>query len=317
MTAPGIVIAPAISAEANVFIKERWGKHTLIFTDAARRRDGSCGAAFVVPEMGVRELFPLGNIESTEEGELTAILMATKWVEQNVTDMAVIMSDSRPALGKITSITVSQTSTTARCIQNIWREVNDRGSHLEFAWIKGHSGIRGNDEADRAAKMAAGLPAIMSIRPSVDTQKSRLEEHAKKTWQRQWSSPKTSAGKFYIKHSPTALFRPAFFGESRAEQLSLSRIRLDKLNLNYKLFKENLHPTGLCDTCKKYETTEHTLMECPRYGEERKEMYKRVNKKTREEISLSTLLKFQTKETRRAVLFFFKKTGLLNRSSKE
>ncbi|KZS08834.1 Uncharacterized protein APZ42_027089 [Daphnia magna] len=150
------------------------------------------------------------------------------------------------------------------------------------------------------AQMAAGLPAIMNIRPSVDTKKSRIDEHAKKTWQRQWLSPKTSAGKFYIKHSPTALFRPAFFGESRAEQLSLSKIRLDKLNLNYKLFKENLHPTGLCDTCKKYETTKHALMECPRYGEERKEMYKSVNQKTREEISLSILLKFQTKETRRA-----------------
>ena len=61
------------------------------------------------------ELFPLGKMESTEEGERKANFMANKWAEQNVPDMAIIMSDSRPDLEKISSITVSQKSTAARC----------------------------------------------------------------------------------------------------------------------------------------------------------------------------------------------------------
>jgi hypothetical protein len=54
----------------------------------------------------------------------------------------------------------------------------------------------------RAAKLADRFPEIMSTRPLVVTQK-RPEKHANKMWQRQWSSPKTTTGKFYIKHSPS------------------------------------------------------------------------------------------------------------------
>jgi hypothetical protein len=54
----------------------------------------------------------------------------------------------------------------------------------------------------RAAKLADRFPEIMSTRPLVVTQK-RPEKHANKMWQRQWSSPKTTTGKLYIKHSPS------------------------------------------------------------------------------------------------------------------
>jgi hypothetical protein len=87
-------------------------------------------------------------------------------------------------------------------------------------------------------------------------------------WQRQWSSPKTTTSKFYIKHFSTALLCPAFFGESRAEEVSLSKIRLDKLNLCHKLFNNET-----CTDGKK----------------ERKDTYKSIFQKTREKISLATL----------------------------
>ena len=112
------------------------------------------------------------------------------------------------------------------------------------------------------------------------SERARVSVSGAQVWQRQWSSPKTSTGKIYIKHSPTAFFRPAFFGESRVEQVSLSEIRLDKLNLNHKVLKENLYSTDLCDTCKKYENTERTLIECPRCREEKNEIYKSVNQET-------------------------------------
>ncbi|EFX76749.1 hypothetical protein DAPPUDRAFT_106649 [Daphnia pulex] len=107
-------------------------------------------------------------------------------------------------------------------------EVNNRGSYLVFECIKGHSNIRGNEEVIRAAKLADGLPEITSTRPLVATQKWP-EKLANKMWQRQWSSPKTTT---------------AFFVESRAEQVSLSKIRLDKLNLNYKLFNKETCTDG-------------------------------------------------------------------------
>jgi hypothetical protein len=122
-------------------------------------------------------------------------------------------------------------------------EVNNRSSHLTFACIKGHFSIRSNEEVDRAVKLQAEFPEIVSIRPSVATQK-RLDKHAKKMWQRQWSSPKATTSKFYVKNFSTALLCPAFFMELRAEQVSLSKIRLDKLNLYHKLFNKETFTNG-------------------------------------------------------------------------
>jgi hypothetical protein len=71
MTYPEIVTAPANTAEEKLFMEKRLGEHTLFFTDATRRRDGSCRAAFVIQRMAIKEICPLGKIEPTEEGELT------------------------------------------------------------------------------------------------------------------------------------------------------------------------------------------------------------------------------------------------------
>jgi hypothetical protein len=121
----------------------------------------------------------------------------------------------------------------------------------------------------------------MSIKPSVTTKKG-LDEHTKKMWQMQYSSPKTTSGKFYKKHSPTTLLCPAIFGESRSKQVTLSKVHFDKLNINHKRFQENLHPMGPSDTCYKSESTDHVLMEFPRYGEESRDIHKNISQITRE-----------------------------------
>jgi hypothetical protein len=176
---------------------------------------------------------------------------------------------------KISSTTAKKTSASAKCIQSIWKEIKNRYCSLTFAWIEVHSSIRGNKETDRAEKLPAGLPATMSIKPSVTTKKG-LDEHTKKMWQRQYSSPKTTSGKFCKKHSPTTLLCPAIFGESRSKQVTLSKVHFDKLNLNHKRFQENLHPMGPSDTCYKSESTDHVLMEFPRYGEESRDIHKNI-----------------------------------------
>lgn len=128
--------------------------------------------------MGLRDIFPLAKIESKEEGELAAIYIATKWVETakrhlNCRNTAI----SRQGLRKISSTTTKKTSTSAKCIQSIWKEIKNRYCSLTFAWIKVHSSIRGNKEADRAKKLTAGLPAKMSIKPSVTTKKGDNRDH--------------------------------------------------------------------------------------------------------------------------------------------
>lgn len=228
-------MAPHNQAEADEFIKKRWGDYTKIYSDASISQKGRSGGAFVIPEKGIKEKFSLGICEAAEEAELAAIYMATKSVEQSDTKQAAIMADSRSALKTISSAKSSQESSLVRSIRGMYSLIRKRGNQLVFVWIKGHSNIPGNDAADREAKLATYLPIEMSIRTPTTALKSKLHQCVKRKWQERWASPTTSTGHFYLKHSAKATDRPAIFGETRAEQVSLSnRIRLDRLNLNSK-----------------------------------------------------------------------------------
>ncbi|XP_061384594.1 uncharacterized protein LOC133320381, partial [Danaus plexippus] len=114
---------------------------THTFTDGSKLEDGTVGAAFTV------------MIEDAIlSAELLAILKACEWASSNQHTRTVMYSDSSAAI-----LAIQNRSDTHPLVAKIHSTVHHTSRSIEFAWVKAHVGIVGNEAADTAAKRAAKL----------------------------------------------------------------------------------------------------------------------------------------------------------------
>ncbi|CAH2088589.1 unnamed protein product [Euphydryas editha] len=123
-----------------------------IFTDGSKLDDDSVGAAFVCYDgerPPVIKKFKLHNSCSVFQAELFAILQASGWASQHKYLHTLVLSDSR------STIQASQNrSNTHPLVALIHKtlHLHTTTGYIDFAWIKSHAGLAGNETADTAAK---------------------------------------------------------------------------------------------------------------------------------------------------------------------
>jgi ribonuclease HI len=129
-----------------------------IFTDGSKS-DSGVGAAFVSFFQG-EELrhrkFLLDRICSVFQAELFAIKEALRWatsVRSVEWHKICIITDSRSALEGIKDF--STVNYLIVKIKELAAELTSRGFELRFVWIRGHTGVAGNERADQLAREAA------------------------------------------------------------------------------------------------------------------------------------------------------------------
>ena len=132
---------------------------------------GTGGWAFVAYRDGLEIAFRLGNIERSSNNamELSALLEAATWVSVNAAGKAVVLwSDSLYAVngcnrwrhiwkngGWRKKDPGSKARSRAIANPELWKAIDEalsRNAFLTVAWCKGHSGIPGNERADRLAE---------------------------------------------------------------------------------------------------------------------------------------------------------------------
>lgn len=132
---------------------------TLAYTDGSKLSEYKVGAAFVAHSPNgktVTKKYKLHGSCSVFQAELHAIQNACSWaVQNNITNLA-ILSDSLSSLYEIKNKdSINQAVVTIhKIIQSI---INNNGK-VTFIWVKAHTGLAGNEEADAAAKAAADSP---------------------------------------------------------------------------------------------------------------------------------------------------------------
>nr|KAG5696331.1 hypothetical protein BaRGS_027941 [Batillaria attramentaria] len=139
-------------------IEQRFSQHLKIYTDGSVLDSGEVGCAFVIPDLGITRRYKLNAGLSIFSAEMYAILMACTFVNDmpNPPLGVVILSDSKSSLQALERGGTRNRSDVQSEILFLAHQIITKGTILALMWLPSHSGIRGNELADRAARDATG-----------------------------------------------------------------------------------------------------------------------------------------------------------------
>lgn len=139
---------------------------------------------------------------------MVAIDQAIDWASPHPESPVAIFSDSRSSLQALQSLTQRN-----KLIQNIQLKlINNK--HIMLIWVRGHSGVLGNEIADGLAKEATRCPDVdlSLVKLPISHVKSLLTSEALFSWQQDWDNELTGRFTYNLLHKvllPSAVVSPA------------------------------------------------------------------------------------------------------------
>lgn len=239
------------------------------YTDGSRNNERELsGAGVYIPSLGVEQSIPLGKYATVPQTELFAILTCAQTLvnQEQQEEEVVICSDSQGALRALKAAKV----TSALVLQCIL-ELNNLAQRMQvlLAWVPGHHGIEGNEQADQLAREASSLPLIGEPKTGISFRVVRLKL-------RQWTMQKHKEHwevKDGCKQAKQFLEGPNVKTARRLLSLPRKQLRVVTglltghcaLNRHLALLKIAPHPD--CDFCEMGEETSlHFLGDCDFYA---------------------------------------------------
>ena len=264
----------------------------LFYTDGSKLRDGSAGYGVYVPLPRNGEI-PAFNFELKQHlGNRPTVYQAEALAITRACRVATLMlSKGYLVNGKITIYTDSQS--VLRALNSRWirsqtildcsRALSDLGqwNSVHLRWVKGHSGVRGNEEADRLAREAAETPGPLPGKPipsSPSYYRQAFKTFLYDKWKRRWQSnipdpfqPRDKLTPQFARQTKIWFPEPSF--RKTRQLLALSRSDFSDamrwitghafLRLQNHRVDEVAHPDTECRHCKESpERADHVLLRC-------------------------------------------------------
>ncbi|XP_045454212.1 uncharacterized protein LOC123663588 [Melitaea cinxia] len=240
-----------------------------IYTDGSKLEDDTVGAAFVCFEsennMPTIRKFKLHNCCSVFQAELFAILQAAGWASRKNYTHTLILSDSRSAIQA-----TQNRSNTHPLVSKIHNTIHTHTGYIDFAWVKSHADIAGNQIADTMAKLATRAHKAPDYHYYPISHIKRLaKDDSYSAWNRWYNNEIT--GRYTHTHLPTiddvhTLFRHTDITFTLTQTLTGHAYNLTYLH-RFKLTEFEVCP---CDGVSR-QTLEHLLQFCPRFARNRHE----------------------------------------------
>ncbi len=200
------MLHPAIRPQITVTTEINTETNDIEFYTYGSKTNTNVGAGFTVMHNSMEiynDRLRLAEYCSVFQSELIAILYSLIWITKNINQyqQIIIKSDSKSGISAISN---TQThNPIIHKIHTLIQQLETSGIAITFQWIRGHSGIYGNERADELAKEGSRLPntdAIYNYYP-LSYAKRNFREQSLIAWSNQWAT--TTKGTITHAYFPT------------------------------------------------------------------------------------------------------------------
>lgn len=266
---------------AQHFLEHKHNTDVDLYTDGSKSTAGvGAGVAIMSSPTrynGIRRR--LHETASIFTAELYAIKLALTSLKTSQALSCTVYTDSRSAVQAI------QRPSSCKLVSEILELIvilSNREISVVFCWLPGHSDIKGNELADKEAKLAVGLHVIRTQEIPVSDTKAYIKRKIYEKWRKEWEN--VTIQKFKLKEiCPIIRRTPVDIGLSRIDSWKLTRLRI-----GHTRWTHSYHFSGedmpWCIECDVPLTVKHQLTECSNGARERLEYY------NPREVSLEKLL---------------------------
>ena len=245
-----------------------------IFTDGSKLESGKTGAAMVIYRPGrppEPRKFKLEDHCTVYQAEMYAIYEAVNYIEKRCKGKTVtIYSDSRSSLDAL--MDRSHNSPLGVSIHRTLASVKLDSTTVNFAWVKAHIGIDGNEAADEAAKQATEKhSAKVYTSFPISYAKRLIKEEAMKLWRHEYRSA--------VQGSTTRLFLPSLDDAISLRSATDLTFEMTQVLTGHCFSREYLTRFHIMtdDNCpcdgNTHQSLVHLLMSCPRYDAYRRHYF--------------------------------------------
>ncbi|GFX26893.1 integrase catalytic domain-containing protein [Trichonephila clavipes] len=239
----------------------------ICYTDGSKI-DGRVGFAFVVFRSGVESenfQFRIRDECTVFVAELLCLNFAVKWIiEQNsVISEYLICTDSLSSLDSLKCISSSNNIIVE--IQKQLKSLRDKNISIDFAFVRGHTGVLGNERADWLAKAATKRKIDIDVNIPKSFYKKITNERMMKSWNQEYLiSNKGSITKKFFPTINKRLSCHHFYTNYK-----LTQFLTGHGNFKSYLNKFNLAPSSFCDcNIGGEENVEHVILLCSKQWED-------------------------------------------------
>jgi hypothetical protein len=195
----------------------------------------------------------------------------------------------------VISALTSPKSTSGQYLLNALRlSANDIGCDLTIRWISSHSKVKGNEDIDNLAKIAAegrsstiaNLPHIFRspLPSSASAVKQAYNARLKSRWSEIWNaSPREPRIAQFGGSFPFSEFMKSLHQLTRKQSSTILQLRCGHILLNVYLHRINKSDTDRCPACdlidpgnSPRETVNHYLFDCPAHEVAREELTDKI-----------------------------------------